>query len=274
MSSIEILGNYWGHAEETSWKVLERNSLGGLGMRTIFYNASGKDIKYVTFTYAPYNQVNDIVTDQYGGTIVSKKHTGPIESGAMSIATFDGIWYDDTITEIILEKVSIDYMDGTSEEIAGSDLVDVYESITYNGTERSKTSHYYYYAARRFFSTIHADIYRCKNEVSNTEFINRYASFLAWEHPDNLKYEKIIYNPASKLAQGLEEKIEQERQRLVKEAEDKKRAEAEAEAERLRNRTPIEKAKDFIAERGCGFAIGLVIGAIVLFGVILGIICS
>ena len=273
MSSIEILGNYWGHAEGTNWKVLERNALSGLGMQTIFYNASGKDIKYVTFTYAPYNQVNDIVTDQYGGTIVSKKHTGPIESGAMSIATFDGIWYDDTITEIILEKVSIDYMDGTSEEIAGSDLVDVYESITSNGRERSKAM--YYYTACRFFGAFAAGkIMNCKNEVSNTEFINIYAFFLAWTHPDNLKYEKIIYNPASQLAQGLEEKIEQERQRLVKEAEDKKRAEAEAEAERLRNRTPIEKAKDFIAERGCGFAIGLVIGAIVLFGVILGIICS
>ena len=273
MSSIEILGTYWGHVDDTIWRMLKRNALGGLGVRTIFYNASGKDIKYVTFTYAPYNQVNDIVTDQCGENIVSKKHTGPIESGAMSIATFDGIWYDDTIKVIILEKVSIDYMDGTSEEIARSDLVNVYKSITNNGIEVNETSRYY--TAYSFFEAFPPHKWlRCKNEVSNTEFIKIYAFYLAWQHPDKLKDEKIIYNPASKLAQGLEEKIEQERQRIVKEAEDKKRAAAEAEEERLRNRTPIEKAKDFIAKRGCGFAIGLVIGAIVLFGVILGIICS
>ena len=102
------------------------NSVGGVSASHLFYNASGKEMKYITFTYVPYNSVKDMVT-----CTVSKKSkasgrlTGPVAPGYFDVIEWDNLWYNPTVSRILIDEVYIEYMDGTTETIDGKDIVDV-----------------------------------------------------------------------------------------------------------------------------------------------------
>ncbi len=104
----------------------------------VFYNASGKDIKYVTFTYIVFNAVGDAVSAPVECVL-----TGPFafKNSLMQQVEFNGVKLPSLTNSVhLLEKVKaqipsvdmrshvellrvkIQYMDNTIEEINGADL--------------------------------------------------------------------------------------------------------------------------------------------------------
>ena len=89
-----------------------------------YYNAGEKEIKYITFSYVPYNSVNDMVACTASGKIeVSGKLTGPIPPKHKSYVTWETMWFNPTVTTAVLTKIHVQFMDNTEEMIDGKDIV-------------------------------------------------------------------------------------------------------------------------------------------------------
>ena len=100
-----------------------------------FYNAGEKEIKYLTFSYLPYNSVNDIVACTVSGkTEVSGKFTGPLSPKHKFYVKWEHMWYNPTIVKVVLTRIHIQYMDDTEEMIEGKDVISINntESLYYN----------------------------------------------------------------------------------------------------------------------------------------------
>ncbi len=101
------------------------NTAGGVDVLHSIYNASQKEIKYVSFTYIPLNQVGDVVMCQ-----IRKKpeaycrFTGPIAPGEQTLVSWENLWYNPTISDVKITEMKIEYSDGTEETIAGEDIID------------------------------------------------------------------------------------------------------------------------------------------------------
>ena len=118
------------------------NFASGVDISLNYYNASGKEIKYLTFTFVPYNAVNDEVCctisneSEKAGQI-----TGPIKAfniaigeydakynhfypeGKLPSAKWDALWYNNTITRVEVTQIDITYMDDSEETITEEDIV-------------------------------------------------------------------------------------------------------------------------------------------------------
>ena len=128
MSAIETDGILVGHVGINGWVYREPNSVNGIGCKHTFYNYSGKRIKYITFTYLPYNQVNDVVTcHTTGKSEASCRLTGPVEPKENCKLEWDALWYNPTITRAELKEVFVQYMDGTEETIPGSQVLSIFK---------------------------------------------------------------------------------------------------------------------------------------------------
>ena len=108
--------------------VHEPNSADGCDVVIAYKNTSKKQIKYLDFWVTPYNGVLDVVK-----CTVRKESTrrlyvvGPINAGYANYdencsdklyfytarTRWDNVWYNGTIQYIKLEKIMIEYMDGT-----------------------------------------------------------------------------------------------------------------------------------------------------------------
>ena len=123
MSSIELFGSWWGHENHEKRFVANKayNPTNAIGVKTAFYNCSGKEIKYITFSYAPFNSVNDICDKIKLGEL-----TGPIKPNEGAVVFFDHLWFNATISNVNIQKVDIEYMDGSKESIFGSALGHIY----------------------------------------------------------------------------------------------------------------------------------------------------
>ena len=115
MSSLEI-----GHLFSTI------NVANGAGVSHKYFNATDKVMKYITFTYVPYNSVGDQVSCTISGkAVASGKLTGPIEPYHEDYLKWESLWYNPTVSKVELVQVQIDYMDGSQETIDGKDIVDM-----------------------------------------------------------------------------------------------------------------------------------------------------
>ena len=73
-----------------------------------------KDIKYLYFTFAPYNCVGDPVKGRYDDGQKTGKITGPIyASFERKVSKWEAFWYNNTICSIKIVKVRVEYMDGS-----------------------------------------------------------------------------------------------------------------------------------------------------------------
>ena len=114
MSTIEVGSIY---ADKSS-------ALLGVQVSHYYYNAGDKEINYLTFTYVPYNAVHDVVAcTQSGRTEVKGEITGPIYPEKRSRVKWEEMWYNPTVSYVKLTHVHIQFMDGTTEEIDGKDIV-------------------------------------------------------------------------------------------------------------------------------------------------------
>ena len=110
---------------EIGYIVPSRNSADGVKIMHFYYNASGKEIKYITFSYAPFNSVGDLVGCRISNKVeVSGRLTGPISENTYSYVEWENMWYNATVSKVVLTKLHIEYMDGTEEYIDGKDVVD------------------------------------------------------------------------------------------------------------------------------------------------------
>ncbi len=99
------------------------DSVGGIGVQFSFRNEGEKTIKYVTISFIPYNQVGDAVSSSIGGRsefgIIC---TGPIAPNKKQSGRCECIWYNYSITSVRVSKAEIEYMDGTTEVIDGTNI--------------------------------------------------------------------------------------------------------------------------------------------------------
>jgi len=103
--------------------VYEPNSADGVDVRFKWNNSSEKAIKYITFTATPYNAVGDQVWGEIRNkSTINMTVTGPVEAGENGYCTFETVWYNPTIETCILEKIYIEYMDGTTLNVPESAL--------------------------------------------------------------------------------------------------------------------------------------------------------
>lgn len=98
------------------------NRVNGVTFSHMFFNATDKVIKYITFTYVPFNSVGDPVQCTISGkSEVSAKLTGPMEPYSHDLAKWENVWYNGTVKAIKLARIHVEYMDGTEETINGDD---------------------------------------------------------------------------------------------------------------------------------------------------------
>lgn len=99
------------------------DSVGGVGVQFSFRNEGEKTIKYVTISFIPYNQVGDAVSSSIGGRsefgIIC---TGPIAPNKKQSGRCECIWYNYSIMSVRVSKAEIEYMDGTTEVIDGTNI--------------------------------------------------------------------------------------------------------------------------------------------------------
>ncbi len=99
------------------------NSAGGISVRGRFTYKGTKTIKYITLRFVPYNNVGDMVQcsikncSEYG-----VRCTGPYKPGSKDSFFLENAWYNASIKSVKLARVLIEYMDGTTEVIQGSEV--------------------------------------------------------------------------------------------------------------------------------------------------------
>jgi len=106
------------------------NSAGGVDVHTIYRNTSSKTYKYVSFKWVPINAVGDVVACSiWGFRIAGGKVTGPVKPGETRGygRYWDCVWYNNTVTKVLLTGIEIEYMDGTNITIGPKDIGYVYK---------------------------------------------------------------------------------------------------------------------------------------------------
>lgn len=98
---------------------------GGVDVYIRFTNTSSKTIKYITWKVTPYNGVGDIAASEIGNKKTTElSDTGPYAPGGGhgSELYWRAVWYNSTIKTIVLNEISIEYTDGSTKTISGSDV--------------------------------------------------------------------------------------------------------------------------------------------------------
>lgn len=86
-----------------------------------FSNGGYDVIKYVRIHAIPFNAVGDQVSSEIGGKSETwLKVTGPIEPDAASSPAWDPVWYNPSITELQIDNVEVEYMNGMTERYEGT----------------------------------------------------------------------------------------------------------------------------------------------------------
>jgi len=101
------------------------NSAGGVDFTVSFQNTSGKIIKYARFTVTAINAVGDPVGCSVRGPGPATANlTGPVMPMAIENtgSWWSCLWYNNTAAFARLDKVEVDFMDGTSQTVEGDAL--------------------------------------------------------------------------------------------------------------------------------------------------------
>ena len=110
------------------------NSAGGVSIRMSIKNVSSKTIKYYRVTFAPYNAVGDVVCCSVSNhSNFTCNGTGPISQNETKTGIIRNAWYNPSISTLKVVSAEIDYMDGTSETIPGSQITDIQRNVGSGG---------------------------------------------------------------------------------------------------------------------------------------------
>lgn len=97
-----------------------RNSVNGICVTFIASNQSGKTINYFTCYFTMYNAVGDLVYDEVSrkAAVSSARTVGPIINGDSLVLTDSIIGYSGSCSKIVLDKIYLEYADGTTETVS------------------------------------------------------------------------------------------------------------------------------------------------------------
>lgn len=114
--------------------VSKPDNAGGNSIRYDIKNCGEKPIKYYELFFTAQNAVGDSVADSMTNlTLRSGKGTGPIaRGGVQKNNVFRGIFYNSSVVRATLVKADIEYMDGTHEEIDGSQIKPIKSGAGFN----------------------------------------------------------------------------------------------------------------------------------------------
>lgn len=94
------------------------NSVGGLDLRITYKNLSNKDVKYIYVYFTIKNAVGDKIECRIRGYDYPRLiYTGPLAPNKSDTVDFDAVVYNNTISEVHVDKVVVDFMDGTSQTL-------------------------------------------------------------------------------------------------------------------------------------------------------------
>lgn len=101
------------------------NSAGGVGVRGVFSFDGTKQIRYITLYFTPYNRVGDAVECRFHNQSERGLNcTGPYYAYTRCTFYGENMWYNREITLVKVTGASIQYMDGSGEELTESDIGD------------------------------------------------------------------------------------------------------------------------------------------------------
>lgn len=107
----------------TSCYLSEPNSASGCDAYFWYVNKSKKTIKYLRFYASFKNGVDDIVIcDIRRDMTFVGKDTGPIKPNKLGGGCWDCVIYNWSATKLVIESINIEYIDGSSISINGTDL--------------------------------------------------------------------------------------------------------------------------------------------------------
>ena len=90
------------------------NSAAGVDAYINVVNLSSKNIKYIKYQVTPYNAVGDVQRGTVRRRSISKlSDTGPYGPQTKIPGTWENVWYNSTITCMVINSVRIEYMDGS-----------------------------------------------------------------------------------------------------------------------------------------------------------------
>lgn len=119
---IAVFGLKMGHQTSDGWRN-RPNSAGGVSVEGYYQNTGTKTIKYISLRFTPYNAVGDAVGCSIRNVSnFGVKCTGPINPNESKSFFGENLWYNHSITSISFTNAIVQYMDGTEEDIAASEL--------------------------------------------------------------------------------------------------------------------------------------------------------
>lgn len=172
MASIELFGCWWGHKNIHDNFIPEQRfeSTNAIGVKVAIYNCSGKEIKYITFSFVPFNSVNDTCDD-----VKNAQLTGPIKVNEGASVFFDHVWFNATLAKVVLLQVKIEYMDGSTETVKGAELVNIYAPAEKIGANHPNSS--IHIGSDSDYRTFFDDRYRAHSYVSGSYVFNQESTF-------------------------------------------------------------------------------------------------
>ena len=121
MASVELVSLDWGYEDIVD--VWHDHECGSVGVQAYvsLYNASEKEIKYITVYLAAYNAVNDCLPSAKNSCYT--KITGPVKPNDIVYHYSEALWGDPTVNDIGIRGIKVEFMDGTTESIPAENLV-------------------------------------------------------------------------------------------------------------------------------------------------------
>lgn len=109
--------------KNVSWIHGASDSAGGWGVEIKIINSCAKTIKYCTFNVRALDSVGNLAYVSTGYAKQELTGSGPIEHGDVGFWRFEHLMYSGAVSEMVLDSIDVEYMDGTTEEWSGNNIV-------------------------------------------------------------------------------------------------------------------------------------------------------
>lgn len=99
------------------------DSADGWGVEIKIINSCAKTIKYCTFHVRALDSVGNLAYVRTGYATQDLTGNGPIAHGDVGFWRFEHLMYSGAVSKMVLDSIKVEYMDGTTEEWSGNNIV-------------------------------------------------------------------------------------------------------------------------------------------------------
>jgi len=104
-----------GHTVFLVFQDIQKSSVGDIDVSLGIANISDeKTVKYVDATWQLFNPVGDPVEEGLNSSIAETQIVGPLKPGETASSTFDGVWNSNVGECVVLRKLVVQHIDGSS----------------------------------------------------------------------------------------------------------------------------------------------------------------